>query len=67
MSPLFWLYEERRGRKAAVRLGKWKAIQNSEDADWELYDLSKDIGEENNVAAKNPELLTGLVRLLEEE
>lgn len=67
MSPLFWLYEERRGRKAAVRLGKWKAIQNSEDANWELYDLSKDLGEENDVAENNPELLAGLVRMLAED
>jgi len=64
--PLFWLYEERRGRKAAVRSGKWKAIQNAEDTEWELYDLSNDIGEENDLASKNPELLAGMVKLLEE-
>tara|TARA_Y100000588_G_C14264450_1_gene929135 strand:- start:2575 stop:3942 length:1368 start_codon:yes stop_codon:yes gene_type:complete len=64
-SPLFWIYEERRGKKTAIRLGKWKAIKNSEIGDWELYDLFQDIGEENDLAEKNPEFLEGMVRLLE--
>jgi arylsulfatase A-like enzyme len=65
-SPLFWKYEESRGIKVAVRSGNWKAIRNAADADWELYDLSSDIGEENDLATKNPELLAGLIGLLEE-
>jgi arylsulfatase A-like enzyme len=65
-APLFWLYGESRGKKSAVRSGNWKAIQNGEDAPWELYDLSKDIGEENDLAAEKPELLAGLVKLLDQ-
>lgn len=64
-APLFWLYGESRGKKSAVRLGKWKAIQNGEDAPWELYDLSKDIGEENDLAKTESGQLAKMVRLLE--
>jgi len=50
---LYWEFYEQGGRQA-VRSGKWKAIRQP----WmtgptELYDLSKDIGEQTNVAAAN--------------
>lgn len=51
---LFW----RSGVKFAVRQGKWKAVRVSDKSDTELYDLSEDIGEQNNLAAKHPELVT---------
>jgi arylsulfatase A-like enzyme len=38
----------------AVRTGKWKAIREKPGAPLELYDLSTDISEKNNVAAANP-------------
>ena len=41
------------GLMQAVRMGKWKMLRQTSDADWELYDLSKDIGETNNLAAEN--------------
>lgn len=65
-TPLFWKYGESTRYKVAVRFGDWKAIRNSAGGEWELYDLSKDIGEENDLAATNPEILEGLVKLLEE-
>jgi hypothetical protein len=37
-------------------MGNWKTIQPRPDAPWELYDLSCDISEENDVAAENPDL-----------
>ena len=42
----------------AVRLGDWKAVKNSPDADIELYNLLEDLGEENNVAAQHPDVVT---------
>ena len=66
LSPLIWKYNESRSEKVAIRLGNWKAIRNAVDADWELYDLSTDIGEESDLASKNQELLAGLIKLLEE-
>jgi arylsulfatase A-like enzyme len=58
---LYWEFYERGGRRA-VRFGRWKAVQNNlkstQQVDGiEIYDLSADIGEETNIAAKNPELV----------
>jgi len=50
---LYWEY----GRQRAVRMGDWKAIQPRPDGDWELYDLSKDIGEQHDVAAEHADVL----------
>ncbi len=55
---LYWEFHEQ-GGKQAVRQGKWKAVKlqvfGSEKPTVELYDLSTDIAEENNIAAENPE------------
>ena len=57
---LYWEFYEQ-GGKRAVRFGKWKAIQlnvhKSADGPLLVYDLSKDIGEESNVADANPEIV----------
>jgi len=50
---LYWEY----GGQQAVRMENWKAIQPRTSRDWELYDLSKDIGEQQDCAAKHPEVL----------
>jgi arylsulfatase A-like enzyme len=46
---LFWMAGSR-----AVRMGKWKAI--GQRGKVKLYDLEKDIGEENDLAAKHPDI-----------
>jgi arylsulfatase A-like enzyme len=45
----------------AIRAGDWKAVRPKPDAAWELYDLSKDIGEQHNLAAEKPDVLRKLV------
>ncbi|HBE71878.1 MAG TPA: N-acetylgalactosamine-6-sulfatase [Planctomycetaceae bacterium] len=50
---LFWRY----GEKTAVRLGDWKAVQLTSDGPLELYNLTDDIGEQNNVAEQNPDII----------
>ena len=46
------------GNQTAVRMGSWKAYRKGgENGVWELYDLSKDISEATDVAAKNPNVL----------
>jgi len=47
---LFWRY----GEQHAVRMGDWKLLKMAEGAP-QLYNLSSDIGEANNIAAGNPE------------
>jgi arylsulfatase A-like enzyme len=58
---LYWEFFEG-GGKRAMRMGHWKAVQNNlnkggPNAPIELYDLSKDSAERNNLAAKNPEIV----------
>jgi len=66
---LYWEFYER-GGKRAVRFGDWKAVQvdvnKNVDAPIELYDLSKDIGEEDNVADKNPDLVAKAKSMMKE-
>ena len=61
---LYW----RQGGKTALRHGDWKLVRmgrksNPSRAAWELYDLSQDISEENNLAETNPERLNQLLEL----
>ncbi|PSN70393.1 putative arylsulfatase [Corynespora cassiicola Philippines] len=51
------------GRRA-IRRGDWKAVFVPEPVgsdEWELYDLSKDLGENNNLAEERPEILKNLL------
>ena len=45
---------------AAVRMGDWKLLYNAQPQKLELYNLATDIGEANNLAAKEPERLAML-------
>ena len=52
----------------AVRFGKdlqWKAVKNGINAKIELYDLTKDSGEKNNIAAAHPEIVKQAESLLQ--
>lgn len=64
---LYWEFHEKGGR-VAIRKGKWKALKynylKNPDAPFELYDLSNDIGEENNVADAHPEVLAEMEEIL---
>ena len=42
---------------AGVGVGKWKAVRHKSNEPFELYDLSKNISEENNVAAEHPDIV----------
>jgi arylsulfatase A-like enzyme len=53
---LYWEFHER-GSQMAVRMGDWKAIRTKLSAPLELYDLRKDLHEDDNVAAKHPEVI----------
>ena len=58
-----WDYEN----FSALRKGKWKALRRSrnketKDGVWQLYDLSEDRTEMNDVASANPETVETLVK-----
>ena len=59
---LYWEFFEG-GGKRAVRIGKWKAVQNQvnregQNASIEIYDLESDRAETRNLADQNAELIT---------
>jgi len=59
-----YLYWEFNGQ-TAVRCGNWKAYKPRR-AEWELYDLSKDIEEKKDVAKQHPAKLEELIGYAEE-
>ncbi|MFC1718200.1 sulfatase-like hydrolase/transferase [Candidatus Poribacteria bacterium] len=48
------------GFQQAVRWGNWKAVKAGLDRPLELYDLTTDLGEENNVADQNPDVVRSI-------
>ena len=67
---LYWEFHEQGGR-IAVRTGNWKAVKfNTELTDTgqiELYNLSVDPGETNDVAGSNPEVVKEMLRIMKRE
>ena len=49
---------------SAIRMGKWKLLYNMRNQSFELYDLSKDIREENNLVDENPSEVKRLSNIL---
>jgi len=62
---LYWEFHEG-GFRQAVRLGDWKAVRQGPGRPLELYDLASDLGESRNVAARHPDLIARLERILAE-
>lgn len=66
---LYWEFYEADGKKA-LRFGQWKAVRNglaaNLDAPIELYDITTDLAEKNNVAANHPEVVARARRYFQE-
>lgn len=52
------------GATSSIRQGNWKLIYYYENAAIELFDLSEDLGESNNLATKHPEIVQRLIDAL---
>lgn len=59
---LWWLHEGNR----AIRVGQWKLVSLA-NKPWELYDLSKDRAEQNNLAEKMPDKVKELSALWQKQ
>lgn len=68
-SYLYWEFLEKGGRQA-IRMGQWKGIRfnmaKNPNAPIELYRLTDDIGEENNLADQYPDILKKIDNLMNE-
>ena len=65
---LYWEFYEA-GGKQAVRKGNWKGIRldvSMGDPYFELYDLSKDPSEQNNVADHHPDIVKDMLKIMKE-
>ncbi len=61
----FEFYEQ--GGRQSVRFGNWKAIREPMfTGKVQLYDLAKDIGEQNNIADANPEIVKQAIAYMNE-
>lgn len=57
---LYWEFKEGKIDSQAVRRQQWKYVRPATGAAWELYDLSKDIGETKNVAGEHRDVVEKL-------
>jgi len=68
-----YLYREFRGKdgQVSVRIGDWKGIRigfsKNPDANMALYNLKTDIGETTDVAAKHPEIVSEMEKIIRRE
>ena len=64
---LYWEFHERGFTQAVLIDGQWKGIRIGRlDAPIELYDVQRDVGEKNNVAEENPEVVARVKKLFNE-
>ena len=56
---LYWEFEET--NQVAVRMGDWKMV--SKDGKPHLYDLSKDVHEDNDIASQHPDIVKKMVEI----
>ena len=61
---LYWEAHKKKDSRQAVRYGDWKAVRPEQGKTLELYDLSKDVGETNNIAEKYPEVVKKIEQYL---
>lgn len=61
---MYWEKISKGRLQQAVRKGNWKAIKQGPETPLELYDLSSDIDESNNIAGEHPEIVAEIENYL---
>lgn len=59
----YWEVNETQGPLQAIRMGNWKGVARYQHP-FELYDLSKDIGETTDLAAQHPDIVNKIKALM---
>lgn len=66
---LYWEFHEQ-GGKVGVRMNRWKAVRldvnNNPSGPLQLYDLSSDIGETNDVSSEHQDIVRKMNEIIEE-
>ena len=62
---LYWEFYESKFRQA-VRWKDWKAIRTGLEGELELYDLSTDLAEKNDISKENPSIVLAIEKYLED-
>ena len=60
---LYWEFHER-GFQQAARMGEWKAVKLGTNRPVELYNLTTDLGEKENIADKHPDIVAKIEKYL---
>jgi arylsulfatase A-like enzyme len=55
---LYWAW----GPRKAIRQGDMKAISTNDGKTWQLFDLSKDVAEQNDLATSRPKVIETLIQ-----
>lgn len=68
-ASMYWEFHENNGRQA-VRMGDWKLVRYNvsipEKETTELYNLKTDLGETTNVAEQNQQVVSQMLRIMEQ-
>jgi len=68
--PMVWVFPEYKGQ-VAVRFKEWKALRRDlktrKPGDWEVYNIPKDPGEEQNLSREHPEIIARAEAVLRQE
>jgi arylsulfatase A-like enzyme len=64
-ADLYWAFYERGGGRA-LRMGKWKAVQQPINTPIRLYDLDTDLGETKDVAAQHADIVARMKKRMDE-
>lgn len=62
-ASLYWRFGPQRAvRRGQWKLVRWRTLETKTDTEWQLYNLTTDIGETKDLAAQHPQLVAELTR-----
>ena len=62
---LYWAFLHEDELTQAIRMGNWKGVRHNLTSEVELYDLYEDVGERNNLADQHPDIVQGVLEIME--